>query len=79
MIEHVGAIYKGFVVHRDAKFALITILFSIVRRIMLGSVLTFGESNLLVQISYIHYSTIVLIAMYGLLRPLDTKSAHWIE
>ena len=48
MIDRVGAIYKGFVVHRDAKFAMLTIFFSLVRRIMLGAVLAFGEGDLLV-------------------------------
>ena len=48
MMDRVGAIYKGFVVHRNAKFAMLTIFCSLVRRIMLGAVLTFGEGDLLV-------------------------------
>ena len=48
MMDRVGAIYKGFVVHRDAKFAMLTIFCSLVRRIMLGAVLTFGEGDLLI-------------------------------
>ena len=78
-MDRVGAIYKGYVVHRDAKPAILTILASIVRRVMLGSVLTFGVSNPLVQFFYIHFSTIIILAMFGLLRPLETRSALWIE
>ena len=78
-MDRVGASYKGYVVHRDAKPAILTILASIVRRVMLGSVLTFGVSNPLVQFFYIHFSTIIILAMFGLLRPLETKSALWIE
>ena len=78
-MDRVGASYKGYVVHRDAKSSILTILASTVRRVMLGSVLTFGVSNPLVQFFYIHFSTIIILAMFGLLRPLETKSALWIE
>ena len=46
--DRVGAIYTGFVVHRDAKKALLTLFCQIGRRVMLGVVVTFGANNLLV-------------------------------
>ena len=65
--------------YRDAKSALVTLLCSLVRRIVLGVVITFGESNPLVQFFFVHYSSLLLIALIGILRPLETRGAHRIE
>ena len=40
--NRVGAIYMGYVVHRDAKKTLITLFCQIGRRVMLGAIITFG-------------------------------------
>ena len=77
--DRVGAMYTGYVVHRDAKKTLITLLCQIGRRVMLGVVITFGEGNPLVQFLSIHFSSLLLIALFGLMKPLETRSAHRIE
>ena len=41
----VGAIYVGYMVRRDAKSAILTLICSIGRRFALGAIITFGEGN----------------------------------
>lgn len=74
-----GEIYKGFVVKRAAKSTITFLFCSANRRIILGSIITFGEGNPLVQFSFIHFSSVLLVALLGLLRPLDSRGAQRLE
>ena len=79
MADRVGSIYRGYVVHRAPKAVIGALLGLIGRRMLLGGIITFGEGNPLVQFLFVHFSSLFLIALIGLLRPLETRSAHRIE
>ena len=46
--RRVGSIYSGYVVRRDTKYSVATILCSIFRRILISLVITFGKSSPLI-------------------------------
>ena len=46
---------------------------------ILGSVVTFGDKNMLVQFYSVHFSSILMLASIGLYRPLLSRWAHIFE
>ena len=77
--KRIGAFYEGYSLKRAGKYALVPIYVSLGRRMLIGLVVTYGEGNLLLQLSFVHFSSILMLAVLGLLRPLVSRSAHIIE
>lgn len=77
--QRVGEIYNGYVVHRAAKPTIAFLFCSASRRVALGLVITFGEGNALAQFLTIYFSSLLLIAILGAYRPLESSKAHIIE
>ena len=74
-----GALYEGYAVNKAGKPALLSIFFSLTRRMTLGLIITFGEGNPLIQFFYIHYSSIFIIGLIGLYKPMETRAAQRFE
>ena len=52
---------------------------SLGRRLFFGLALTFGSANLLLQCYFVHFTSVLVLAVLGLLRPLNSSSAHRLE
>lgn len=75
----VGQIYEGYATHRAAASTIAIIFCSASRRMLLSSVLTFGANNQLVQFAFIHFSSVLLLSMIGMLEPFDSRGTHRLE
>ena len=61
---------------RAGKLTLFVIFGSLVRRILIGLVVTYGDGNILVQYYFVHFSSIYMLTSYGYFRPLVSRWAH---
>ena len=60
--------------------SVIFLIFSFkVRLITIGAVITFAQKNPLVQFSFISFSSLVLIALVGVVRPFESDFDNRLE
>ena len=77
-IQRVGNVYKKYDVFKG-KSAVAVISTTHVRNLCLSVAITFGTGSLIFQIFFFNFSSLVILALIGHLRPFKSKFIHWHE
>ena len=69
MKKRVGAAYADLAVNTNGRAVLVFLFFSLVRRLAIAFVITFGQYSLVSQLFLVNFSTIFMMILLAFIRP----------
>ena len=77
--KRVGAAYADLAVNTNGRAVLVFLFFSLVRRLAIAFVITFGQFSLVSQLFFVNFSTMFMMILIGFIKPYTKEAENILE
>ena len=77
--KRVGAAYANLALSKNDRSVLVLWFFTLLRRLAIAYVITFGQYSLVLQLFFVNFSTIFMMILIGFIRPYTNEAENILE